>query len=123
MSQKENTMRSMVNELINAFADDYILGEFIRPTSEEYLIEEGSIKIDLKGAKKEDVEVTTKGNKIHVKSKKSNVRGQTLAYSRAFIVDTTTYDISTVNAKYEDSILTINVDKKSDGGFTKVTIN
>ena len=116
-------MRHIVNELINAFADDYILGEIIRPTSEEYLIEEGSIKIDLKGAKKDDVEVTTKGNKIQVKSKKFNVRGQTLAYNRSFILDTTTYDISTVNAKYEDSILTIKVEKKSDGGFTKVTIS
>lgn len=88
-----------INAMLNGLLDDL--------TSEpEYLIDESSLKIDLKGAKKENVNVTVTGNNVTIKATKKNLKGQNTKYERTFVFDEK-YDPTTISAKYDESILEI----------------
>jgi HSP20 family molecular chaperone IbpA len=90
-------------------------------TSLEYTIKEGSIKIDLKGAKKENVNVTVSGSDITVVATKKNIHDKETKYEKTFILGDK-HDPSTVSATYEDSILTITADLYKSERTRTITI-
>lgn len=91
-------------------------------TDKDYVISNGSIKIDLKGAKKENVSVNVDGKEIKVTSTKKNIHGETTKYEKTFVL-TDKYDPTTVTAKYEDSILTISAEPLKKDTVRSVTID
>ena len=88
----------------------------------DYIINEGSLKIDLFGAKKENVEVTLEGGKIRVVSTKKNLLGQTCKFDKTFILDTR-YNPETIKVTYDDGILEIVSEKYESQKLRKLEIH
>lgn len=75
-------------------------------TSDEFVVCNNKLRIDLKGAKKENVSLIVEGNVIKVVATKKNLHDKTTKFERSFVLGDA-YDPETIKATYEDSILEI----------------
>lgn len=114
LEPKGKIMRDIFEEL---------LGEIFAtsPLNNEYVVKDGVFKIDLKGAKKENVEVSYVDGNIKVVARKKNIHGQDTKFERTFILNSG-YAPETIKASYDDSILTISAEPISKPKGRKIDI-
>ena len=113
-------METRINELFNWW-DSYISTEASSINKNE-IIDGESIKLDLLGAKKENISVDVSGQIITVKSTKKNIYGQNTKFERSYQLDEK-YDTKSLKAKYEDGILSISADVKESRKPRKIEID
>ena len=101
---------------------DLVFGNDVsEKSSGDYLITKDSIKIDLLGAKKENISVDVSGDVIEVTSTKKSIRGENLKYNKKFYISKE-YDPKSITAKYEEGILEISLKLKKENEPIKVKI-
>lgn len=110
-SELEYLMRSFGSSFGSSFFD----------TPDDCIIVNDKIRIDLKGAKKENVSVSVDGNKITVLATKKNIHNKETKYEKVFILGSK-YDSSKIKASYEDSILEISTELLETEKPRKITI-
>jgi len=113
-------METAVNDLFNWWESIIALND--SSTNKNEIIDGNSIKIDLLGAKKENISVDVSGQIVTVKSTKKNIYGQNTKFERSYQLDSK-YDTKSLKAKYEDGILSITVDVKESQKPRKIEID
>lgn len=110
-----------INEQLNSLFEGYF-GVATRDNGPEYSIKDGKIRLDLLGAKKENISLTKKGSVLTIVATKKNIHGQSTKFERQFQL-TEGYDPDTIKASYEEGILEITVDQYEKEKETTIKIS
>ena len=121
----------LTDEILDALFGDYTEKQSkvvygIIPTGNVYCKrnnDEMIYNVNLAGTKKEDINITYDKNKITIDVRKKstdNIKDKVLFLKEFTVPDE--YDIDTIDVKYEDGLLNINIKKRINKSRTKINI-
>ena len=91
------------DSLFNSFFEEDLSESWFNETGDEY-----KLSLNLAGFKKKEIKISTEGGLLHVKAEQGERK-----FHRSFSVPEKA-DISLINARYEDGLLKIVINKKAE---------